>query len=329
MEAASARGIRGAHTRRLAGVRSEIDPLVRSLLERAAERGEVTQRWLSNQPRWLAFQRLLHESNVAFDREALHAIRDAQRQAISLANEHSKLLIAARLGTADTGLVAAFNRVPIEATMEMVGHLQGDSPLRSLRNMSETQTRLMGRTLIDGVAHGRHATVIARSMRDATGIKLPRALTISRTEVMRSYRSATRASWQQNSMVRAWRWSCKLSGGSCAACWAMHGSIHDTDTPMGTHPNCQCIMIPVLAPLSELGIDVDMPDEPDALADQPGEDIFATKDENFQREVLGPTRYELYKEGVPLKSMVDTRQTADWGVTRTTASVTQIRERAI
>ncbi len=64
-----------------------------------------------------------------------------------------------------------------------------------------------------------------QAIRGRLGGNLVRALRISRTEMLRAYREATRRNYQANGdIVAGWRWLCAKQARTCAACLAMDGT---------------------------------------------------------------------------------------------------------
>lgn len=145
------------------------------------------------------------------------------------------------------GVFVAWNRLPTSAVESMVGTLQDGSPLRDLLNaLPNDAGAVVADRLVQGLALGKNPRSIAREIRKGLGENLVRALRISRTEVMRSYREATRQSYQANSdVVAGWVWLSALNERTCPACWAMHGTEHKLDERLDDHPQGRCTMVPL------------------------------------------------------------------------------------
>jgi hypothetical protein len=71
---------------------------------------------------------------------------------------------------------------------------------------------------------------------------------------------------------------------NCAGCLAEDGTEYDNDVDFEAHPNCRCSLIAVCE-----GVD-----PPEWTA---GGDWFEEQDEETQRNILGPGRYELWQNG--------------------------------
>jgi hypothetical protein len=170
-----------------------------------------------------------------------------------------------------------------------------------------------------GVIAGRGPAVIARALMDATDISLISALNTSRTEAMYALRSATLANYQANSdVVESWIWF--ASGNACAMCLAMAGSEHSLDEDMESHNNCSCTSVPKTKSWADIfaGTGIDASDIPETTIDVPqGQDIFDSKSEAEQRDLLGPSKYNAYKAGdITLADLVGTSHSAVWGTSR-------------
>ncbi|MCL5957851.1 MAG: phage head morphogenesis protein [Chloroflexi bacterium] len=123
-----------------------------------------------------------------------------------------------------------------------------------------TEARAAGqdvrKALLAGLATGQPQTVIARAVRQALGGNLVRALTIARTEMLRSYREASRQTYLANSdVVNGWIWHAVLSTRTCAACWAMNGTLHKLNERLDDHVRGRCAMMPVTRTWQELGFE--------------------------------------------------------------------------
>lgn len=95
-------------------------------------------------------------------------------------------------------------------------------------------------------------------------------------------------------LVRGVQWCAVLDGNTCIACGALDGQIWRLDEAHPEppyHAGCRCILAPLL-------LDEETPDRwtfKDWLANQGAE---------MQKEVLGPSRYALYKQGASFNSFV-------------------------
>lgn len=171
---------------------------------------------------------------------------------------------------------------------------QADAAAGGLQRVNQRQVELIGQQLTEHVARGRHPRELARVIRDQAGLPLTRALTIARTEQLRAYRTGSSLTYQQaRDSLRGWVWLSAADSRTCAVCWALHGSLHSVDEPMGSHPNCRCVPVPQTLPWSRWGVDGELePRRPD-----PGPVLFDRLPRAEQRRVLGPGGLRLYERG--------------------------------
>lgn len=178
------------------------------------------------------------EVNLIADFSA-QGVATAQADAVLGGRIDAESLIQTALGTAPPG--AAFTPAfPTEAFRELVGFATDGGPLGDLLAELGSDAGARVRTaLLTGLATGQNPRAIARHARDALGGNMARALTIARTEVLRSYREATRQTYKANrDVVQGWVWNASLDRRTCAMCVAMHGTVHGLDETMDTHPSC-------------------------------------------------------------------------------------------
>ena len=236
--------------------------------------------------------------DLQYDSEALKQFIEAkQRQAIELGQFHATSLITAALPE------ITFARLPTEAISELVGVMQNGSPLNKvLDKLGAEAARDIREALIAGLGSGHGVAKIAREIRDAIDVPRWKALQISRTEILRSYRQSTLATYAQNSdVLDGWIWTASLgSGRTCAACISLHGTFFPlSKTFFPAHVSCRCTSIPSIK-----GSDQKI---------TPGAVAFAAYSPELQQEILGPSRYEMYAQGTPLDDFVILTRDKDWG----------------
>lgn len=239
-------------------------------------------------------------------------ITAAQADAVLAGRINAEQLIAASLPPG-LGWQPAF---PTEAFRKLVGFAQDGQPLGDLlAELGPLAAQDVKRALVTGIALGKNPRVIARGARDALGGNMARALTIARTEVLRSYREASRETYHANQdVVEGWQWSATLDGRTCASCWSMHGEHFDTEESLDSHPSCRCALVPTSRPWAELGF----PDVQETqVALESGSDIFARQPEALQRKVLGPGKFDAYRTGkIQLADLVQKTSSRRWGAGR-------------
>lgn len=207
------------------------------------------------------------------------------------------------------------------ATLSMPG-----SPVAALfATIAPQGAEAIVQAIVGGIAAGSHPTVVARGIRTALGGNAVRALTISRTEIMRAHREAARETYQRSSnVIRGWVWVAGLGARTCASCWAQNGTVHPLDEQMATHPRCRCVAAPQTVSWAELGVSL-----PEPAPVPYGPDLFATQPAALQRQVLGDSKYEAYRRGqVHLEDFVARRHSPEWGASTSEASLVEARRNA-
>lgn len=216
----------------------------------------------------------------------------------------------------DLGSVNAWSRVDQRQIAAIVQ--RSTEQITSLtRPLAPDAYQAVRRELIRGVAAGSNPRATARRMVARAEGRfnggLHRALVISRTEMLDASREASRLAQMTDENVDvlgSWEWVATLDARTCPACWAMHGTRYDVETPgpLG-HQQCRCARIPRTKTWRELGFDIDEP--PDLLPD--AETQFAALPEADQRAILGPKRFEAWRAGdFPMDRWATRRSNAGW-----------------
>ncbi|MBI4496841.1 MAG: minor capsid protein [Chloroflexi bacterium] len=294
-------------------IRGRLDALAQQIAAARARGEEVSLSWLFQQERLQTLQRQVEAEIRDFSRFAEGRILQEQAQAVQAAQDQSAALMRAGLGPAPEGVTVTLARLPAGAVQDLVGFLQDGSPLRELLDeLGPEASTAVRQALITGVATGQGPRQIARQVRQSLGGNLVRALTISRTEVLRSYRESSRRTYEANSdVVSGWVWHSALGTRTCAFCWSMHGSVHPVTERMATHANCRCAEVPRTKSWEDLGFK-DIPDtRPDI---RPGTELFRELSEAEQLKILGPAKLAAYRAGaLKLEDLRGFRRDPRWG----------------
>lgn len=282
-------------------LRADLDALAREI-EQAGK--DASPGWLLRQERLRTLERRITDEVTQIAWSANGAITSAQWDVVHLAQRHAREAVTAAMG--DASVFLSFDLLPVDAIRAIVGAVGEGTPLsRLLAGLGPEAAASVKDALTQGVILGEGPATIARRARSAFGGNAARALTTSRTEVLRAYREGSRASYQASGVVAGWRWVAAIGQRRppCAFCFAQHGSVHPLNAPMATHPNCRCVSVPVLK--AAFG-----GDEPT----QTGPEVFATLDADQQRAVLGKAKYAAYSAGaITLESLAGTKRTRGWG----------------
>jgi len=198
----------------------DLDALMRDIKEAQRQGKTVNRDWLR---RSLRYQSLIRQAQLeisTYSNGALRFIESRQRSAIDLGQDHATDLI-------QRGAEITFARLPSEAIQEMVGVLEDGSPLsKVLDRLGKEAAGQIRSNLIAGLGQGQSVQKIAQSIRQAIDVPRWKALQVSRTEVLRSYRQSTLATYAANGdVLDGWTWLSTLSTRTCAACWALHGTF--------------------------------------------------------------------------------------------------------
>ncbi len=238
---------------------------------------------------------------LGFGVQSVRTVEGGRLAAVAAARSSAESLVkgaAVRIGI-DTSLFVP----PVESVAALERSLGSNLPLgRLFSSIAPEAADDAKRAIIEGMLSGQNPRVIARDLGDALQAPRARALTISRTEVLRSFRAASIATYRaHDDTVDGWQWLSALDSRTCVVCWAMHGTVHPVTEPFASHPNCRCSPIPVVGPRLL----------------RPGAEEFAKLPESRQRETLGPRAYELYRSGqIGIADLVRKGRN-EWGPYRT------------
>jgi hypothetical protein len=113
------------------------------------------------------------------------------------------------------------------------------------------------------------------------------AVRMMRTVQVYAYRDANQASYQVNSdIVRGWYWMAQLDDATCESCISMHGTFHSVDETLDDHFQGRCGMLPatILSNSNPLG------------SDTAGEDWFKGLPDSQQKAIMGPGKWQAWKD---------------------------------
>lgn len=309
----------------LADLNAHLDALTKQITAARSAGQEVNASWLARQERYQALIAQQEQLTLKFLQESLASIEETKGAAIERAHADAPKLTTGVMGPAPAGARAAvessFTKLPTRQIEQLVRNAADGRPLASLlAEVAPTSTQALQDALLSGVARGAGVREIARDVRAASGIPLSRALTISRTEVMRAYRETSLAMYKTFDAVRGWIWAAEAN--ACPVCSAEAGSEHSTDEVLVSHPCCRCTMIPKTLSWAELGFD-GIPD---------GRPVFDSAEERFvglsaddQLAALGRARLDAYNAGkITLQEMVRETRHPRWGAGKRTATLKEL-----
>lgn len=237
---------------------------------------------------WLLEQGRLRSALAVLEQEMARVSR------VSAQRIHAGAVAAGGAGGNYAGGLIGVGRASERATriVASVQHLE-----RVLGGLTPEASLRLRRALIEGLVLGKNPKVVARTAARTLGVSYTRAVTVARTEILGAYRQAAIETYRENAdVVQAVTWVSALDRRTCPVCWGLHGETFDLDDAqaIATHPACRCTLIPVTN---------------DRLSVKSGPDVFDSLPASEQRFILGPGKFALYQDGVPLKDMGKVVQT--------------------
>lgn len=327
-DARSRAAVRRSYRAALASLRRELSATL-DAIERIESAGGTVPTWRLLQEQRL--RQLLARAEIEFASHADKVRQEviaAQQSAIRRAQETSIQLIEAGFGPPPPGAVLPIHTLPVAAMTQLTAALQPDAPVRKLlQEFAGDAVEAIQDEIVGGVAAGNSTAQITRQIVNRLGNEhRVRAERIVRTEAMRAFREATRATMVANKhLVDKWVWYSGLGTRTCAVCWALHGREFDVDTKMVTHPNCRCVLLPKTKSWKGLGYDVE--DRRPRI--ETGPELFARLPAADQAAVLGPGAYKAYRAGdVALNDFVGITHSTVWGTGRRRIALATARQRS-
>lgn len=263
-----------------------------------AQAGEViTEAMVKRGERYAILNAQLKAETAKYNNDANKIISAGQENALRLGVETAQDAIYSSF---PSPLSANFNKINVGAVNAAIGHAGDGSPLNTLlKNDFPDAADGLLQALINGVAMGESADKVARNMAEGMGMGLDRSLLIARTELNRNFRTSSTQQYRESGVVTGFRRLVSRDG-SCMACLILDGEFLETEEELDCHPNGRCVAVPILEgeppPEWQLGADW--------LADQP---------ETAQREILGNTRFDMWKDGTPLSDFAGKTHSDEWG----------------
>jgi len=283
-------------------LRESITDMVSRYNAAVAAGEDISPSWLFQVGRWESLQRQVEMEMSRIIDVADMSIRGQQWNAVQSALQQTT---EKAIATAGPAVMTTWSRLPVDAMTDLVGYLGNGSPLRTLLDELGTQASQQVRdALVRGLQLGYSPRKVAGQVRQAFGGNMARALTVSRTEMMRANREASLRQWKANDRVfSGWRWVSGKTDRTCPMCLAMDGTVHSFDEHLDDHPNGGCTDVPVLRGRE---------DEPANW--KTGDKWFEEQADATKRKILGDPRYEAYKGGkLTLQDTIGQRTSQEWG----------------
>lgn len=229
---------------------------------------------------------------------------DQQHAAIIRQGARNALTIT-QLAAVDQGATIQVSLMTLNARAveNLVGAARAGTPLGDLL-ASGYGSAVDGivRELTTGSALGQNPRVVARRITNsglANGYQ--RMEGIARDQMIRAYRLASQEQYNSSQVVRSFTRLAAKSDRTCTACLALDGKVYPTDRLMEVHPLDRCTMVPNIRGYPNVRF-------------QTGKEWFKTLDEAQQRAILGPGKYELYRQGrIEFEDLATIKEDDIWG----------------
>jgi hypothetical protein len=262
------------------------------------EDGEYTTASIKRSQQYKDFIRKTAAAIGGYQLLVVASSRDLQQGAIDRSYANLERLV----GLQDNSL--GFRKVEKGALEVLISYLEPGSPLYNrINGLSDYGADLVSQAIIDSIRKGHNATETARTIRKAFGAPLSESLRMTRTATAWSYREANRLQYMTNPQaVEGWIWYSALDPGrTCMSCVNLHGTFHSAAEVQNDHHNGLCTSIPKV-----IGFD--------NLVDEMGADWFNQQPESVQRQMMGHSKYEAWKDGkISIGDMTKTYQDEVYG----------------
>ena len=308
--------IEHAYQQIMASIEPRLTNLYQQIEHAQASGDKVPVSWLYEQQRLSVLKQFLQGQIDHFAMLAHTTTLQGQHTGVMLGQEAAHSLLQA---SRPPGVRWTFGVPSQEALSNMIGVTQAGSPLADLfAGFGQKAADDAGSVLITAIANGDNPRTIASRLAQALDEPRQRALVIARDQMNRVYRSAQQANYQANSdvvdsMIRI----CDFGPRTCGPCIALSGTVYALDDDPGFHTCDRCSLVPQTKSwsdiLSPLGIDTSGIEE---TSYQPvnGSDWFDQQSESVQQQILGPGKYQAWKEGqFTLSDLVAHEDDPKWG----------------
>lgn len=278
-----------------AGIEDDLSDITALIESRRQRELDVSESWLRRQARYQALLERVDAEVSALARDHRGALTAIQAEAVGLSNEAFAAAVAVQ------GAELA-RRLPPSAFAELVGRLSNGSPLADLLDeLGPDARQRVERALLDGVVRGMSPRETARLVSDAMGGNMAKALQITRDQTIAAYRGANHRQFQANAdILESWIWSAQLDDRVCASCMAQHGLEFPITEPLASHSGCRCAQVPKVRG-SNVGF-------------QRGTDWFAQQPESRQLQLLGPAKFNAWRDGaIRLDDLIARGTDPRWG----------------
>lgn len=264
--------------------------------------------------KWQRLESEVSEVIGAYSPRAARAIEDGTASAIHLANQSmDQSWTAMALDMNNPKIAGKWATMPDRAFADMVGRLQDGSPLSDLLDgLPAATNKEMRRGLLRGIALGENADVVGRRVAAATGLPRYRAVSISRTTILNSYRETSRRGYASHpDLVDGWFWQSAQNTRTCMACLERDGTLYPLNEPMSAHPQCRCRLRPRLR-------------NGENTIRETGHQWFMKQPPSVQAKMLGPATNRAWMQGkIDLADLAGFAVDPRWGASSRRRSLSE------
>ena len=198
------------------------------------------------------------------------------------------------------------NRASLQAVLAQVQKASAVTAM--LEGHAKAGAKAAADRLVTAVALGENPRKIAGAIRSDLGTEAWKALRIARTEVIRAHTAGAIGTMRQTpDITPSYEWQCNQT--ACIACLANQGKVFPVSTVPARHPNCRCVMLPVVIDPTT-GKPLSQPIET-------GQDRIDAMSIEEATKQFGARRAQLLKAPgsarVPLADMQTIRSNETWG----------------
>lgn len=312
-EEAALRSLSTAYARLGEAVAARAGELAKRIAAAELAGVEPSPTWAERTREYQALQSQASELAARYGGRAFQVAEDRQKAATLEGRADSEALVRA------TSVRAPFRSLRPEAFEDLWGRLQDGSPLKDLFDgFAGGASQAVRDALLQGFGLGLNPRELGRTVAGLVQEKLEaatlrRAVLIARDQSLAAYAAAASRNYEANSdVVTGMIVQSALDARVCPVCAIRHGTILPVGAALPRHAACRCILRPIVD-----GFD------PPTLT---GEEWVASLPEVRQRALLGPGRYELWKErGVPLRDMVEVVEHPKWGPTARLRTIESVK----
>lgn len=288
----------------------QIEALAQKAARIRADGGTVSRGTLFGLDR---YHRLLAQLRAEIDRYAVYAADLIETERTRYARAGVDHAVNAIELAGPRNILAAFDRLPVEAVQMGAGLMADGSPLLTHLQATWGDASIgMTDELLRAIATGQNPRQTARRMADGTTRSLNRMLVTARTEQLRVYRMANREQMRASGVVAGYRRLSAHDSRVCAACLMDEGHLYALGETMPEHPAGRCAQVPVVEGMPE-------------LTWTQGASWFVTQSETTQKSILGKGRHDAWRAGMfSLDELINVRGNSVWGASMAVTPLQQL-----